>query len=102
MTFRDAYDSALPRGEGPVFTRVYRRGGRYAHLRDEGASLVLCPAWRYRVVGVDPSWLGTGDQSEYDKAAGKPTCPACFRVREAAQAGIGTDQADPAERGRQL
>jgi hypothetical protein len=98
----DAYDSAAPRGTGPVFTRVYRRRGGVAHLRDEQAGLILCPAWRYTEGGWEESWLGTGSQDEYEKAASLRLCLRCFAIREAAQAGIGEDASDRSERDREV
>jgi hypothetical protein len=99
MTSRDAYDSAPPRGTEPVFTRVYRSGGRYAHLRKEdGSGDIACEGPFSREDGRDDHWLGTGSQAEYEHAAGLPLHPACFSVREAAQIGIDADQTDPAER----
>lgn len=80
----DSYDGgpARPSME-PVYTRVYRPRGKVAHLWE---LIFGCP-----VVGRLPSpdwfdrtsWLGTGNQEEYEQAAKKPLCRECFRRREA-------------------
>lgn len=74
----DSYDSSA--GLEPVWTRVYRPGGRLAHLRGERiACETASPQDRY-----DPdTWLGTGSQAEYDRAASLPLCLRCFAAREA-------------------
>lgn len=103
MTPWDIYDSTPPRGTELIWTRVYRKGGRMAHLRKEdGSGDIACEGPFSRQDGRDDHWLGTGSQAEYEHAAGLPLHPACFSVREAAWIGIDTDQADPDERGRQL
>lgn len=103
MTPWDTYDSTPPRGTELTWTRVYRKGGRMAHLRKEdGSGDIACGGPLSRQDGRDDYWLGTGSQAEYEHAASLPLHPACFSVREAARIGIGTDQADPGERGRQL
>ena len=84
MSTPDSYDGA-PRDHtgGPSWTRVYRKGDRYAHLRADGADFIACDP----PDGTGPlydagTWYGTGSQAEHEKAAAKPLCPACFRVRE--------------------
>lgn len=85
----DAYSSAgavNPRAT-LSYTRVYRKGGQYAHLEEliysahsddtpEGPPL----SWDNQ-----ESWYGTGSQDEYEHAAAKPLCPKCFARREAGQ-----------------
>jgi hypothetical protein len=103
MTPCDAYDSTPSRGTELTGTRVYRKGGRYAHLRKEdGSGDIACKGPFSKQDGRDDHWLGTGSQAEYDHAARLLLHPACFSVREAARIGIDEDQSDPAERGRQL
>jgi hypothetical protein len=81
MTGPDAYEERRIAASAPVYSRVYRPAGRYAHLRTEdGFADVLCRALKYRY--ISSSWLGTGNQAEYDQAAGMPLCPDCFCVRE--------------------
>lgn len=102
----DTYDSTPPRGTELPWTRVYRRGGREAHLRrEDGSGIIACvterpdpggPQWN----GTEDWWHGTGSQAEYDHAAEMPLCTRCFSVREAARTGISEDQGDPEERGR--
>lgn len=76
----DAYDSAPPRGTAPSWTRLYQRGGHYAHLEQERH--VMCRNPLREDAWVDESWRGTGSQAEYEHAAAMPLCPACFRLRE--------------------
>lgn len=84
----DSYDSAPPRGTGPTCTRVYLRGGHYAHLQwDDTRGYVMCERGHDRDGDPLPchhpdDWYGTGSQHEYDKAAALPTCPRCFTIRE--------------------
>lgn len=59
-------------------TRVYVRTGQLAHLLAFGASPsgreeALCR--RQPCAGT--SWLGTGSQREYERAAQLRTCPRC-------------------------
>jgi hypothetical protein len=76
----DAYSwEAAPARHETVFTRIYLRGGRYAHLR-EAVDSTGCggpDGWRR------DDWLGTGRQHEYEIAARMPLCPRCFGWREA-------------------
>jgi hypothetical protein len=70
MTFDpDAYD------------RVYSYGGRVAHLRPVSRPMGANYA---TACGVFPSlWgavLGTGNQTEYDRAAALPTCKRCAKA----------------------
>lgn len=78
----DAYDS--PPGQAPVFTRVYQAGGSHAHLRHEDGSQRILHEWDPDAETDPDTWLGTGDQDEYDRAAGLPLCPACFQQQQAA------------------
>lgn len=91
----DAYDSSPPRGSALAWTRVYKRGGRYAHLRrPDGSQVIACSC----ADGTEDCWLGTGSQAEYEHAAALPLHPGCFAVREAARLREGYDPADPGER----
>ena len=84
----DAYDAAPPRGTELAWTRVYRKGGRYAHLREEdGSGDIACDDPLSREDGRDDHWLGTGSQAGYEHARSLPLHPGCFAVREAARAG---------------
>lgn len=76
----DTYDSTMQRGTGPVYTRIYRKRGRYAHLRELASSCQVLRQWWYI---HDDGWLGTGSQAEYERAEALPLCPWCFRAREA-------------------
>jgi hypothetical protein len=106
ITNPDAHDSTPARGSPPLYTRVYRRTGHYAHLQmTDGSHDILCqrrsepcclrttcccgqdpdsPAcYCAHLVSYEPdTWLGTGAQHEYEKAAALPLCPRCFAVRE--------------------
>ena len=93
MTGQDAYDSTPVRGTPLEWTRVYRSGGRHAHLREESGGLIACSVWRFREGGWEAGWLGTGSQDEYEHAAGLPLCLGCFAVRESGQFGITDDPA---------
>jgi len=60
--------------------RRYTRYGRVAHLLDPleysertGTAAVLCGLWEWYV----HSWLGTGSQAEYERAASLPVCKNC-------------------------
>jgi len=75
----DSYDSAPRQGSEPVWTRVYRRGGHFAHLWEAGAA---CPII-YQHYADTGNWYGTGSQEEYEAAAAKPLCRRCFAAREA-------------------
>jgi hypothetical protein len=79
----DAYDSSA--GAAPVYTRLYRPYGRYAHLRcDDGSRRVLCHMHMHiDMSSTDYGWLGTGCQAEYEQAARLPLCPLCWERREA-------------------
>lgn len=65
-------DTAPPRWRPEPMTRVYLVGGRVAHYREHAACI--------RRRDYD-DWHGTGSQAEYDRAAVKPLCPACFAWR---------------------
>jgi hypothetical protein len=71
----------------PPETRVYTFTGKVAHLVAVGGSPSLHrpPALCGREAGT---WLGTGSQAEYEKAAALPTCRFCAE-RLAAAAGRG-------------
>jgi hypothetical protein len=75
----DAASSSPQRGTGPVYTRVYRRGGRVAHILE-----AVIGTGCEREEEDHAIWRGTGSQREYDLAAKKPLCPKCFRWRESA------------------
>jgi hypothetical protein len=68
----DAYSSEPARGTPPVYTRVYRERGQYAHLREAVISVGCEGEDEY------PEWYGTGSQREYEHAARKRLCPKCF------------------------
>lgn len=72
----DAYSSGSSRAT-ITYTRVYRKGGQYAHFR-ELAIMTGCQTQEQD----DDIWYGTGSQAEYEHAAAKPLCSRCFRARE--------------------
>lgn len=92
---RDAYDSAPARGAPPGWSRVYRKGGRKAHLVHYEGLWIACDDLADPKMGEPSagSWLGTGSQQEYDRAASLPLCLACFAVREAGRFGETDDPA---------
>lgn len=68
-------------------TRLYTRRGRVAHLQppfatDAWRGGVLCPV----VPSWPGSWLGTGSQREYERAASLPLCAGCSRIASAGRA----------------
>jgi len=62
-----------------AWTRVYRRTGRTAHIREliYAAHEHAPAAWGSR----DEGWLGTGSQEEYDKAETLPSCARCVLIQ---------------------
>ena len=71
-------------GECP---RVYTPRGRMAHLLRPGdqPSAGRAPALCLRYPRPGASWLGTGSQDEYDKAAALPLCGKCDAVAKGAK-----------------
>jgi hypothetical protein len=70
--------AALPRpAPSAVFTRVYRAGGRVAHLRPEDLQYPAAPVCQDPRYDRDGEWLGTGTQEEYERAASLPLCQRC-------------------------
>jgi hypothetical protein len=67
-------------------TRVYAPRGRIAHLLRPGGQpaagrpLALCLLYPR----LHTSWLGTGSQEEYDKAASLPLCGKCAAAAKGA------------------
>lgn len=84
MSTADAYDSSPLPGTAIEWTRVYRRGGKVAHLHSSGYRIACDdPAESVMPPPNDGSWLGTGSQDEYEKAASLRLCRTCFARREA-------------------
>jgi len=61
-----------------AWTRVYRRTGRIAHIRE---LLSAAHPWAPDSWDVAGSWYGTGSYEEYKKAARMPTCAQCFLIQ---------------------
>lgn len=81
----DAYSSTgniNPRAT-VTWTRVYLRGGHYAHLW-EAVAYTGCGEEADTDPDLRDDWLGTGSQEEYETAERKRLCPKCFRHREVA------------------
>jgi hypothetical protein len=75
----DAYSPGCTRATPLAWTRVYRRRGREAHLR-ELTAFTGCGGPRFSRDW--DGWLGTGCQEEYEHAAALPLCRRCFAYRE--------------------
>lgn len=61
--------------------RYYTYSGRVSHLITYGTDLnnfPYTPAWCGREPAWPTKWLGTGNQSERDKAASLPICKLCM------------------------
>lgn len=63
-----------PPGHQHDWTRVYRRHGHEAHIRELIYSAHPRASWN------DDGWFGTGSQEEYERAAQLPLCPKCFVI----------------------